>query len=142
MLLFSNSQPIAEFLLGAGTPLALRTALALAVFSFFLLDFAIQTIQAPLRAHITDISQGDLLPVGNLYIALFTGMRNLVGSLLASRRLSEFMSFFRNDTQALFFLAASFLFITFSVCVYSVTEVPLRPSDDDDDGSLAPSTYT
>jgi hypothetical protein len=125
LLLFSNARPVASFFVGTGTPVAARTALAVAVFSFFLLDFSIQAIQAPLRALITDIAPGDLLPVGNVYIALFTGLGNLAGSLLASRKLSDMMPVFSNDTQALFSIAALFLFITVSLCVVNVREVPL-----------------
>lgn len=126
LLLFSNARPVASlFVDSAETAASTRLALSIAIFSFFLLDFAIQAIQAPLRALITDIASGDLLPVGNVYIALFTGLGNLLGSLLASRKLSETLPFFANDTQALFAIATFTLILSVTLCVVNVVEVPL-----------------
>lgn len=131
LLMFSNAEAVAAlvFPFRSGAQLQ-HAALGVAVLAFFLLDFSIQAIQAPLRALITDIASSDLLPVGNVYIALFTGMGNLVGSLLASLELSKLLPFFSSDTQALFFIAALVLVTTVTLCVCSVTETPLEPDLD------------
>lgn len=129
LLLFSNAKFIGEAFMGAGTNSALHVALAIAIFAFFLLDFSIQAIQAPLRALITDIAPGDLLPVGNVYIALFTGLGNLMGSFLASRRLTTIMPFFLSDTQALFAIASVLLIVSVTICVLTAHEIPMSISD-------------
>jgi MFS/sugar transport protein len=114
LLAFSNAQYISP-----------SYPLPLAVFSFFCLDFSVQAIQGPLRALIIDVAPGDLLPVGNSHIGLFTGMGNLLGSLLASRHLTVILPFFASDTQALFAIVASVLVLCITVCCFSVSEVPL-----------------
>lgn len=130
LLLFSNAKVIGEAVMGHGTNSALHVALAIAIFSFFLLDFSIQAIQGPLRALITDIATSEMLPVGNVYIAMFTGLGNLLGSFLASRKLTVIMPFFLTDTQALFTIAALFLIVTVTICILTAHEVPVMAGDD------------
>jgi MFS family permease len=124
LLVFPNAALVAAHLVRDAAR-AERLALVIAVFTFFLLDFAIQAIQAPLRALIIDISPGELLPVGNAYLALFVGFGNLFGSLLSSARLTNVFPVFGTDVQALFTLAAVALIFTFTLCVVSVKETPL-----------------
>lgn len=101
-----------------------KLAVVLAVVAFFLLDFSIQAIQAPLRALVTDVASEGQQPLGNAYIGLMTGCGNLVGSFLSSRSLTKLFPIFRTDVQALFAAAAFILCLTVGLCVTYVREKP------------------
>ncbi|GJD12734.1 Sucrose transport protein SUC2 [Galdieria sulphuraria] len=99
--------------------------LAIAISAFFLLDFSIQAIQAPLRALLTDIVPEEQQAEGNALFAMMTGVGNLVGTAMGSLQLSFMLPFFVSDSQALFSLAAVILIITVSLCCYYVHETPV-----------------
>ncbi|GJQ14707.1 hypothetical protein GpartN1_g6998.t1 [Galdieria partita] len=99
--------------------------LAIAISAFFLLDFSIQAIQAPLRALLTDIVPEEQQAEGNALFAMMTGVGNLVGTAMGSLQLSFLLPFFVSDSQALFSLAAIILIITVSLCCYYVHETPV-----------------
>ncbi|GAB0489154.1 hypothetical protein MMPV_000370 [Pyropia vietnamensis] len=106
-----------------------KLAVVLAVVAFFLLDFSIQAIQAPLRALVTDVASEGQQPLGNAYIGLMTGCGNLVGSFLSSRNLSKLFPVFRTDVQALFAAAAFILCLTVGLCVTYVREKPTSSTE-------------
>ena len=120
LLLFSHARYVAS-VLGAGA----GGALAIAVASFFLLDFSIQAIQAPLRALVTDVVPQPQRAFANAYIGVFTGVGNLVGGMLAAVKLSVIVPLFSRDTQALFVAAAIILVITVTASVVATPEIPL-----------------
>jgi solute carrier family 45 protein 1/2/4 len=99
--------------------------LAIAISAFFLLDFSIQAIQAPLRALLTDIVPEEQQAQGNALFAMMTGIGNLVGTGMGSLQLSSIFPFFVSDSQALFTLAALILIITIVLCCYYVRETPI-----------------
>lgn len=117
LLLFANASQIISFLIGSD-----KGALVLAVCAFFLLDFSIQAIQAPLRALVTDYVPRGQRARGNCYIAVFSGLGNLMGSLLTSVHLSARIPFFASDVQALFAIAVLILVITVSITVLFTPE--------------------
>lgn len=119
LILFSYAPSIA--------PMLSISPLPLAISSFFLLDFAIQAIQAPLRALITDVVPRPQRALANAYIGVFTGVGNLLGGALAALRLSSLLPVFATDAEALFSLAAIILIFTVAVCVLSTSEQPLPP---------------
>eukprot|EP00871_Galdieria_phlegrea_P001527 jgi/Galph1/2375/GphlegSOOS_G1073.1 len=101
-------------------------ALTLAICAFFLLDFSIQAIQAPLRALLTDIVPEEQQAQGNALFAMMTGVGNLAGTGMGSFELSSFLPFFTSDTQALFSLAAIILIITVALCCFYTQETPMN----------------
>lgn len=125
LLLFSNSLQLAQWLVPE--PAVPRLALMLAIFAFFLLDFSIQAIQAPLRALVTDVVPRRQRALANAYIGVFTGLGNLTGGLLTALKLKSILPVFPTDVQALFAIAAITLIITVIICVVSTQEVPLPP---------------
>lgn len=131
LLLFSNAQAIAGE----------SAAPALAVFSFFLLDFSIQAIQAPLRALITDVVPRAQRPTGNAYVGVFSGLGNLLGSLLTAANLSTILPV--SDTQAVFACAVVILLFTVGICVFTTKEQPYhhRIDTQDDDVSESRSVF-
>lgn len=139
LLLFAFSHRIAHALLA--TDHAVNLALSLAVMAFFLLDFSIQAIQAPLRALVTDVTPRNLLARGNASIGFFTGAGNLLGGVMAGMGLSRKVPLFPvcdvtrawekdmescNDVVAVFTMSALILIVTVGVCVFATEEVPLK----------------
>ncbi|PXF44333.1 Sucrose transport protein SUC2 [Gracilariopsis chorda] len=125
LLLFSHATQVSTFLSGRPSP---SFALSLAVCSFFLLDFSIQAIQAPLRALITDVVPQPQRALANSYIGVFTGLGNLLGGVLAAMELSKVFPFFQRDVQALFCISALLLIVTVAACVVTTHEEPLQPA--------------
>lgn len=151
LIVFSNADALGPWLAGSDgivgsatgdlvDPAGERMAIILAVGGFFLLDFSIQAIQAPLRALVTDVASERQQPLGNSYIGLMTGMGNLVGSLLSSVRLVVIMPWFRTSVQALFTLSAFILLTTVGLCVWYVKEDPIIEEDEEESGDAATST--
>ena len=124
LLLFSNATGLAAWLVPEDR--AARVALVIAIFSFFLLDFSIQAIQAPLRALVTDVVPRRQRALANAYIGVFTGLGNLIGGLLTALELTALIPIFQTDVQALFFIASLVLILTVAVCVCATPETPLR----------------
>ncbi|CDF33858.1 unnamed protein product [Chondrus crispus] len=137
LLLFAFSRRLAHAFLAP--PRAAHASLSLAVLAFFLLDFSVQAIQAPLRALVTDVAPRGMLARGNAAIGFFTGAGNLLGGLLAGASLSKALPVFPacdpakplelescNDVVAVFTTSAVVLVITVAVCVVATKEVPLR----------------
>lgn len=124
LLLFANAVPIARLLVSA--PFAPRLALALSICAFFLLDFSIQAIQAPLRALVTDVVPRRQRAFANSYIGVFTGLGNLVGGLLTAVDLKRLLPIFPTHVQALFAAATIVLIFTVLLCVVYTPEEPLR----------------
>lgn len=102
--------------------------LFIAILSFWLLDFAINSAQGPLRALLADVVPTKQHNKGNAYFAMATGIGNFTGSILGSVKLSTWFPFnliFTTDLQALFSFAALFLLFTMSCTVLSTKEIPL-----------------
>jgi len=146
LVLFANADWLGPWLAGSPgivgsssadlvNPAGVQMAIILAVSGFFLLDFSIQAIQAPLRALVTDVASERQQPLGNSYIGLMTGMGNLVGSFLSSVRLVRVMPWFRTSVQALFSLAATILLVTVGLCVWYVKEEPIIEEDEEEGGN-------
>lgn len=124
LILFSHATQVSTFLSGRPSP---SFALSLAVCSFFLLDFSIQAIQAPLRALITDVVPQPQRALANSYVGVFTGLGNLLGGILAGMELSKVFPFFQRDVQALFCISAFLLIVTVAACIIVTHEEPLHP---------------
>lgn len=141
LLLFANALPLARRLAPA---LAAPLALVLAVATFFLLDFSIQAIQAPLRALVTDVVPRPQRAFANSYIGVFTGLGNLIGGLLTAVDLKSLFPFFSSNVQALFTIAAVVLLVSVLICILSTPEQPIRrprPASPDRDPVLEPLNY-
>lgn len=139
LLLFAFSRRLAHaFLPPERAP---NVALSVAVLAFFLLDFSIQAVQAPLRALVTDVAPRSMLAKGNACIGFFTGLGNLLGGILAGVGLSRALPIFPtcsssriaekdlescNDVIAVFCVAGFILIVTVSICIAATKEVPLR----------------
>ena len=131
MLLFANAENIASLLarLAPAAPAQSTLALALAITSFFMLDFSVQAVQAPLRALLTDVLPPSQLTSGNSCIALFVGLGNLVGSLLTAIHLTPFLKNYgihMTHIHVVFLLCSLILLATVAVTVLSTKEKPLR----------------
>eukprot|EP00177_Eucheuma_denticulatum_P002603 GFKZ01004673.1.p1 GENE.GFKZ01004673.1~~GFKZ01004673.1.p1 ORF type:complete len:502 (-),score=73.94 GFKZ01004673.1:446-1951(-) len=100
----------------------LPSKVTVAVFAFFCLDFAIQAVQGPLRALVTDVVPKNQRAMANSCLAFFTGVGLLAGGLLTSVRLSAVFPF-ATDVQALFAIAAIILLLTVGLCVTMTDEV-------------------
>lgn len=139
LLLFAFSRRLAHSLLPPER--APNAALSIAVLAFFLLDFSIQAVQAPLRALVTDVAPRHMLAKGNACIGFFVGFGNLVGGVLAGMGLSRSLPIFPacdaaraadkdlescNDVVAVFSFSALILMVTVAICVAATKEIPLR----------------
>lgn len=122
LLLFANAQQVAHLLPTSAD--VSGAALGIAICAFFLLDFAVQAIQAPLRALVTDFVPSPQRALANSYIGVFTGLGNLLGGLLAAVRLGDI--FGGSDVQALFSASAVILCISVAACVLATPEERLR----------------
>lgn len=139
LLLFANATHVASWTLkGAAEE---QLALSIGIVSFFLLDFSIQAIQAPLRALITDVVPKPQRAFANAYVGVFTGLGNFIGGFLTGLELRDFMPWFTTQAQALFSVAVMVLIITVGVCVAVTREAPLTRGydvEDDDPGAATP----
>lgn len=120
LLMFSNAQLIAGVFVEESRQQ--RLALALAVIAFFLMDFSIQIVQAPLRALVTDIVPKKQRALANSYLGVFSGVGLLIGGLLTSLNLQKLLPIFHSDVQALFAIASAVLLVTVVGCVLSTPE--------------------
>lgn len=120
LLMFSNAELIAGVFVDE--PKKKSCALAIAIVAFFLMDFSIQIVQAPLRALVTDVVPKKQRALANSYIGVFSGVGLLIGGLLTSINLQKVLPVFRSDVQALFFVASTVLLTTVLVCVISTHE--------------------
>lgn len=120
LLMFSNAQPIAGIFVDESR--MQRVALVLAIVAFFLMDFSIQVVQAPLRALVTDVVPKKQRALANSYLGVFSGVGLLIGGLLTSVNLQKLLPVFRSDVQALFAIASAVLLVTVAVCVFSTPE--------------------
>lgn len=100
-------------------------ALAVAMLSFWALDFSINAAQGPLRALLADIVPPEQHKMGNACFALATGVGNFAGSILGSLPLSRWLTFFPGDLQALYTIAAIVLACTVAVTVIFSKETAL-----------------
>lgn len=130
LLLFAYAEQIGQYL-GDPSPssdehISQRPrAMSIAVLAFWMLDFAINAAQGPLRALMADVLPPKQHKLGNSYFALATGLGNCSGSLLGSVPLANWLTIFPDDLQALYFVAAVVLMTCMGVTVFSVKEVPL-----------------
>lgn len=129
MLMFSSSREIAAWL---SAPLL---SLPLAIIAFFLLDFAVQAVQAPLRMLVTDVVPQPQRARANAYLGLFTGAGLLSGGALTAldpatvhRYLPS--SFHASHAQTLFSAAAAILLVTTALCIFATSEPPATRTDD------------
>ena len=121
LILFAFAQPLTQFLFPSST----HTSLSLAIAAFFLLDFSIQAIQAPLRALLTDVLPSNQLARGNAYIGFFTGLGNLLGGLLSSLPVPSHLPHVA-PVQPVSVSAAVILLFCVCACIFSTPETPYR----------------
>lgn len=100
-------------------------ALPVAVVSFGIIDVALNMLLGPLRALIADIVPKEQQPQVNSYLALMTGLGNLIGSGAGSIELSSYLKGFPDDETALYSLAAIFVSVFMAVTIFVSEEVPL-----------------
>lgn len=124
LLLFANAFHVASWILKGRAEQKL--ALSVGIVSFFMLDFAIQAIQAPLRALITDVVPKSQRAFANAYVGVFTGLGNFIGGFLTGVALRDYMPWFTTQAQALFSVAVVVLLSTVGICVVVTPETPLR----------------
>lgn len=129
LLLFAYSAQIGRAFGDSDNLLVKPRALAVAIASFWALDFSINAAQGPLRTLLADVVPPSQHKVGNAYFALATGLGNCSGSLLGSIRLAAYIPFFPGDLQALYTCAAVILIITMSITVIFTKESPLVPAN-------------
>lgn len=84
-----------------------RAPLILAIIAFFLLDFSIQVVQAPIRTLLIDTVHPVQRNAANAYLAAFIGVGNLAGGILASAQLSQKIPLFPSDVQAVFTITSA-----------------------------------
>lgn len=103
--------------------------LLVAILSFWLLDFAINGAQGPLRALLADVAPPEQQHDGNAYFSLMTGIGNISGNTLGSVPLATYLPMFQEDGHALYVIAMVVLVITMAITVLSTVEKPLHPAD-------------
>lgn len=123
LLTFSNATQLATLISSKENVDAV--SLALAVVSFFALDFSIQAIQAPLRALVNDVMPPAKLSSANSCISFYCGVGNLVGGLWTAVHWSSLYASLLSDIQIVFALSAIFLIVTTWFTVWSTQEQPL-----------------
>lgn len=138
LLLFANAFHVASWILKGRAEQEL--ALGIGVVSFFMLDFSIQAIQAPLRALITDVVPKTQRAFANAYVGVFTGLGNFIGGFLTGLALRDFMPWFTTQAQALFSVAVVVLLSTVGICVVVTPEMPLRRGYDVEEEDAAAAT--
>lgn len=106
----------------------LVSPLVIAVASFWLLDFAINAAQGPLRALMADVAPQHQQQDGNAYFALMTGIGNFSGNMLGSVPLASILPGFEEDGQALYVIAVFVLAVTMGITVAVTEEIPLLPN--------------
>lgn len=111
-----------------------KLALALAVVAFFLLDFSIQAIQAPLRALVTDVVPRPQRAFANAYIGVFAGLGNFIGGFLTGLPLLKWMPWFETHAQAVFGAAVVVLIVTVAMCVVSTPETAMGREEGEGEG--------
>jgi solute carrier family 45, member 1/2/4 len=99
--------------------------LVIAVSSFWVLDFAMNAAQGPLRALMADVVPVEQQQRGNAYFAFMTGIGNFAGNMLGSVPLASIMTMFDDDMQALYVIAMIVLGISMSITVLTANERPL-----------------
>ena len=92
------------------------------ILSFWVLDFAINAAQGPLRALMTDVVPSEEQGRGNAYFALMSGVGNASGNLLGSLPLSKVFGGRVEDVQVLYVMAAVILLTTVSICCFVTKE--------------------
>jgi solute carrier family 45, member 1/2/4 len=99
--------------------------LAVAVASFWSLDFAMNAAQGPLRALMADVVPQEQQQVGNAYFAFMTGVGNFAGNMLGSLPLASILPIFDDDMRALYVIAMIVLAVSMSSTVITADERPL-----------------
>jgi solute carrier family 45 protein 1/2/4 len=95
------------------------TPLFVAVSAFWCLDFSINAMQGPLRALIFDHVEAAEQERGNVAIAVYIAIGNLVGSAMAGAALTRdtfLRHVFSTDTEALYTIGAVLVLGTAAVC--------------------------
>lgn len=99
----------------------------LAVIAFYVLDFAINSIQATMRALIVDILPPSQQDTGNAWASRMIGFGNVVGYLMGFLDLVHvFPSIGSTHLQVLTTLASLSLAATVAITCYYVTETPIN----------------
>eukprot|EP00172_Hildenbrandia_rubra_P001724 Plantae.Rhodophyta-Hildenbrandia_rubra.ctg22997.p1 GENE.Plantae.Rhodophyta-Hildenbrandia_rubra.ctg22997~~Plantae.Rhodophyta-Hildenbrandia_rubra.ctg22997.p1 ORF type:complete len:471 (-),score=63.75 Plantae.Rhodophyta-Hildenbrandia_rubra.ctg22997:281-1693(-) len=87
------------------------------ILSFWVLDFAINAAQGPLRALLTDVVPREQQGLGNACFALMSGIGNASGNFLGSLQLASFVKGDLEDVQVLFAIAVVVLLVTVGISV-------------------------
>jgi Na+/melibiose symporter-like transporter len=101
-------------------------ALSAAIGSFWALDFASNAIQGPIRSLLTDIVPDKQQPIGNAFLAVHTGLGNLLGSLLGGVDFQHFIPGLPpalTNIRILYGLGALLLAATVGLCLLFAREV-------------------
>jgi Na+/melibiose symporter-like transporter len=101
-------------------------ALSAAIGSFWALDFASNAIQGPIRSLLTDIVPDKQQPIGNAFLAVHTGLGNLLGSLLGGVDFQHFIPGLPpalTNIRILYGLGALLLAATVGLCLLCAREV-------------------
>lgn len=135
LLLFANATPLSALVVD--TTLVPKLALNVAIVAFFLLDFSIQAIQAPLRALVTDVVPKTQRAFANSYIAVFTGLGNCIGGVLTAIHLPTLLHVFDTQAQALFAIAAVVLVVCVAITVVASPEKVIKETVPREEGYSA-----
>lgn len=120
LILFAYAAQIDRMLNGGDSH-----ALVIALISFWVLDFAINSAQGPMRALLADVVPPDQHTKGNAYFAFATGVGNCLGSFLGAIPLTRYLTVFPDDLQALYTITAFVLIVCVAVTVIFIKEPPL-----------------
>lgn len=136
LFVFAYAEQMGEFLGDDPNQIKRPKAVVIAIVAFWVLDFAINAAQGPVRTLLADVAPPCQHNIGNSFFALALGIGNGVGSLLGAVRLSRVFPFFPSDLHALYAVAALILIITMGVTVIFTKEEPLVIPDRHTYGSL------
>lgn len=136
LFVFAYAEELGELLGDDPSKTQRPKAVVIAIIAFWILDFAINAAQGPVRTLLADVAPPCQHNIGNSFFALALGIGNGIGSLLGAVRLSKVFTFFPSDLHALYAIAALILIITMGVTVIFIKEEPLVVPDRHTYGSL------
>jgi len=133
LLLFGNAEQLGKWLGDVSNDVSVNSnrmekmnvshyGLFIAVVAFWLLDFSLNAVQGPLRALMADVAPSEQQEQGNAFFALFTGVGNLLGNVLGSIPLSEYVNFISSDICGLYSVGAVIIIVTSCICGYFANE--------------------
>ena len=134
LLLFANADVLGgdpEALHRGHNDHVLAGPLALAIVGFWLVDFAVNAVQGPVRTLLADVAPPEQQQLGNALFGFMTGFGNAAGAFIGAVDLETALPFFGTSLSALYTIGMVFVTVTVWTCLLVVKEEPLHTTSED-----------